>query len=93
MALLDPYSGNGYYMGSNFYTDVDSFDINKIAVSNEMLANGYRVYSLLGLLRAPKTLTYAFTDADGNAVDIIDEETLENLGPTYTVGNVIKSFF
>ena len=93
MALLDLSTGNGYYLGSNFYTDGESYDINKAAVSREMLASGYRPFTLLGLLRGPKTLTYTVTDAAGNALELIDELDLTSYGTSYTVDNVIKSFY
>lgn len=93
MALLDLSTGNGHYLGSNMFTDGTVTDENKIAVSREMLSSGYRPFTMLGLLRAPKSLTYTITDANGNAVEFLDELTLESLGYSYTTENIIKSFY
>ena len=94
MAMFDTYTGNGYYLGTNIYADGENYDVTKIAVSREMLAGGYRPFSLLGLLRAPKTLSYTVTDANGTALELFDEAYgYISRGTQYTVTNVIKSFY
>lgn len=83
MALFDILTGNGYYLGMNLLADEEIFDANKIAVASRSL--GYnRVFSLLGLLRAPKSLTYTVTSADPADTTVYLKESTEN---------VIKSFY
>ena len=94
MALFDIATGNGYYLGTNIYADTENYDASKIAISREMLAAGYRPFSMLGLLRAPKTLSYTVTDANGTPLELIDEAYgYISRGTRYTVNNVIKSFY
>lgn len=93
MALLDLSTGSGIYLGSNLYSDGESMDVNKIAVSRQMLQSGCRPFTMLGLLRAPKSMTYTVTDAQGSPVELLDEMTLESYGNSYTTENVIKSFY
>lgn len=94
MAMFDLNSGSGYYLGSNMYSDGLLVDENKIAVSYEMLNYGYRPFTMLGLLRAPKTLTYTVTDGQGDLVALYDESYgFDTIGYEYTVSNVIKSFY
>ena len=92
MTLFDLYSGNGFYLGANLFTDGLVVDENKIAVSIDWLSYGYRPFTMLGLLRAPKSLTYTITDAQGNQLDLYDE-FLNAYGKSYTIENVIKSFY
>lgn len=93
VSLFDLSSGNGYYLGANLFTDDLVVDKNKIAVSREMLSSGYRPFTMMGLLRAPESLTYTITDSNGELVEFLDELTLNSLGYEYTVENVIKSFY
>ena len=94
MAMFDTLTGNGYYLGTNIYADAENYDASKVAISREMLAAGYRPFSLLGLLRAPKTLSYTVTDANGTPLELIDEAYgYISRGTQYTVTNVIKSFY
>lgn len=94
MALFDLSTGNGYYLGTNIFAESENYDASKIAVSREMLAAGYRPFSMLGLLRAPKTLTYTVTDANGTPLELIDEAYgYISRGTEYRVSNVIKSFY
>lgn len=79
MALIDNSTGDGYYLGMNMMDG--SVDANKIAVASHVL--GYeRVYSMLGLLRAPKELTYTVT-SDQDQTEVFSE----------TVENAMKSFY
>lgn len=94
MALLNVLDGSGFYMGMNLFTDGSVVDADKIAVSTTYLSNYYRPFTMLGLLRAPKRLTYTITDAEGSPIPIIDEDS-ENWDTydAYTRENVIKSFY
>ena len=94
MAMFDISTGNGFFLGTNIYAEAENYDAAKIAVSREMLAAGYRPFSMLGLLRAPKTLSYTITDANGTPLELYDEAYgYISRGTRYTVNNVIKSFY
>lgn len=83
MAIFNLYSGSGYYLGMNLLADEEIVDANKIAVASRSL--GYmRPFSLLGLLRAPKSLNYTITSADPEDTTVYLDETVED---------VIKSFY
>ena len=91
MAAFDLNTGSGYYLGMNMFSDDLLVDENKIAMSYDLLGS-YVPFTLLGLLRAPKSLTYTITDAEGNPVELFDA-ALTSYGYEYTTENVIKSFY
>lgn len=88
MAAFD-YSGSGYYLGMNMFSG--SVNENWIAV-NQRDAYYYTPYTMLGLLRGPKTLTHTITNEDGEPIEIFDAD-FNYYGYSYTEENVIKSFY
>jgi len=72
------------------------YDADKIAASMDIVNNPdyyYRPFACLGLLRAPKSLTYTITDSDGNPLELFYEGDYSSLGYSHTVENVVKSFY
>lgn len=69
LGLIDITTGNGYYLGTNLldaeYVTRDSAD--KIAIASRTLQYN-RVFSMLGLLRAPEVLNYSITNEKGEEV-------------------------
>ncbi len=77
MALFSIYSGTGFYLGTNLFAGEDSplfdvYDADKVAYASRDSYYGrnnyYMLFSILGLLRSPETLTYTITDAEGTQV-------------------------
>lgn len=79
---LDYMTGSGFYLGMNLFGDDLLVDADKIAfASHKMNYEPVSIFSMLGLLRAPKTLLYSVTDQAG---EVVYQES---------ASNVIKSFY
>jgi len=88
-------TGSGFYLGMNMfdgYTDAAT-----AAISAAMVYAGYYPYANIGLLRAPKVLTYTVANEAGEDLDIFALSAADGYiyyyGKEIVYENVIKSFY